>query len=100
MWESNKTVLGSPPGLSVKVGGVRGGQKWISAHPYPAGFEMSGWVAKGWPGLPKRYCAGFCPPVSARRALENPAGISLPAGSTRNPAGWSGTRLPVAPVKS
>jgi len=79
---------------------TRGGQKRISARPYPAGFERSGRVAKDRAGLPKRGTA----PVSARRFLHTrrvfqyPAGILLPGWSTRNPAGWSGTRLPVAPL--
>ena len=87
---------------------LRGGQKWISARPYPAGFEKSGRVAKGRAGLPKWYCAGFCPPVSPYPPgfpipagfFKYPPGFSVPAGSTRSPAGRSGTRLPVAPVKS
>jgi len=32
--------------------------------------------------------------LHTRRVFQYPPGISLPAGSTRNPAGWSGTRLP------
>jgi len=59
----------------------------------------------GWRKVGRAYLSGTAP-VSARRfphtrrVLENPAGISLPAGLTRNPAGWSGNRFPVAPVKS
>jgi len=54
---------------------IRGWHQWISARPYPAGFEKSGRVAKGRAGLPKWCCAGFWPPVS-----PYPPGFPIPAG--------------------
>jgi len=38
--------------------------------------------------------------LHTRRVFQYPAGISVPVGSTRNPAGWPGNRLSVAPLKS
>ena len=66
--------------------------KWISARPYPAGFEMLVRAAIGRAGLPKRYCAGFCPPVS-----PYPPGFPIPGGHlitrwvSHYPAGQLGT---------
>jgi len=70
---------------------TRGGQKWISARPYPAGFEISGRVAKGRAGLTKRYCAGFCPPVS-----PYPPGFPIPADIS-NPAAYGRAEILFCP---
>jgi len=66
-----------------------------SARPYPAGFEMSGWVWNDGPGIER---PGGLTEAVLRRFL--PDGFSIPAGSTQNPPGWSETRLRVAPAKS
>ena len=71
----------------------------FQTRPYPAGFEKSGRVAKGRAGLPKLYCAVFCPPIS-----PYPPSFSIPGGylRTRRVDSEPGrlVRLPVAPVKS
>ena len=77
--EALLTEVNYPEGIAYFAVPTRGGQKWISARPYPAGFEKSGRVAKGRAGLPRRYCAGFCPPVS-----PYPPGFPIPGGYGEN----------------